>query len=326
MASKALTVNDEARVALVSCMRNEGVFSLEWLAYHIALGFERIFVVTNDCRDGSNVLFDRLEEFGVLVHVPQDVPEGASPQDLGMDLVLAQLRLDGQSHVLHIDSDEFLHVPEGLEVVMKATRGADVVPVPWRLFGDGGMRHWKPGDLVVAQNLRAEPAPVPGQSKSKCFFRVDSFARATDHNPLEPLVDDPVVMNPDGDVLENKSLYQKKAARFRPHDVAVRGRNAVLFHYAIRSEDCFLMKNDRGDGQGKRGEIKYHLGSHWHRMANRNDVEERAMLSHVPKLSETLAEWRSDPELARLEKACQDWFLSRRAKVLTPERRKAWSR
>lgn len=314
------------RTALAACMRNEGIFVLEWLAHHASLGFERIIVVTNDCTDGSDVLLDRAQQMGIVTHIRQDVPDGAAPQDAGMDHVLRLCRDNGLTHVLHIDSDEFLLLDGTLDQLHARTEGADVVPIPWRMFGDSGAKDWTPGDLVTARNTRAEPAPEPGVTKFKCLFRVSSFGRATDHNPLEPLVADPVVMTPDGAHLSNATLRQAKSSRFRPHDVACGARTARLNHYAVRSEDVFLMKNDRGDGQGKTGETKYHLGSNWHRAANRNDVPDSSMAPRLSDIRARLAEWRADPALAAAERACGDWFTARRAAILTPETRADWTR
>ncbi|SNS81225.1 glycosyltransferase family 2 protein [Antarctobacter heliothermus] len=315
------------RIALAACMRNEGIFVLEWLAHHRALGFDPVIVVTNDITDGSDTLLDALAAKGLVTHIAQTVPAGAAPQDSGMDRVLRHARDRGISHILHIDSDEFLALLDGsLADLMTRTEQADVVAVPWRAFGDSGVTHWSPGDLVTERNTHAEAAPVPRETKTKCLFRVASFARATDHNPLDPQVDDPVVMTPDAELLDNRTLYNAKSARFRPHYIAARPKTAQLFHYAIRAQDCFLMKNDRGDGQGRQGEAKYHLNSAWHRKANRNEVEERALADCAPALRKTLAEWRADPAIAKAEKACQDWFIARRAQLLTPENRAAWTR
>ena len=312
--------------ALAACMRNEGIFVLEWLAHHAGIGFDRIIVVTNDCTDGSDALLDRMQALGVVTHIRQDVPQGTAPQDAGMDHVLRLCRDQGLAHVLHIDSDEFLVLDGTLADLHARTAGADVVPIPWRMFGDSGVAEWQPGDLVTERNTRAEPAPEPGVTKLKCMFRVASFARATDHNPLDPVVTEPVVMTPDGAPLSNATLRQAKSSRFRPHDVACGARSAWLNHYAVRSEDVFLMKNDRGDGQGKTGETKYHLGSNWHRAANRNDVPDNSMAPHLADIRARLDSWRSDPEIALLETACQDWFIKRRAAILTPETRARWTR
>ena len=312
------------RTALAACMRNEGIFVLEWLAHHCSLGFDQIIIVTNACSDGSDLLLDRAADMGLVQHIRQTVPPGTAPQDSGMDAVLAQCRAQGISHVLHIDSDEFLVLDVPLAQLMQQTAAADVVPIPWRMFGDAGVVQWVPGDLVTAQNTRAEPGPTPGTTKFKCLFRVASFAAATDHAPRQPLVADPVVQTPDGTGLSNATLYQARSSRFRPHDLACAARSAPLHHYAVRAQDVFLMKNDRGDGQGKEGHGKYRLGSAWHRQANRNDVEDASFARYLPAVRQTLAQWRSDPVLSRLERDCQNWFLARRTAVLTPENRAAW--
>ncbi|MBP0481482.1 glycosyltransferase family 2 protein [Sagittula salina] len=318
-------MTDAPRIALVSCMKDEGPFLLEWLAYHAGLGFDAMVVATNHCTDGSDALLAGLAARGLVHHIDHD-PGDRPPQDAGMDHVLAWARGAGITHLLHIDSDEFLWLEDGLPALMARTSGADVVPIPWRLFGDGGVTAWCPGDLVLERNTRAEPAPVPGEAKFKCLFRAASFARATDHNPLEPTVPDPQVMTPDGAALSNASLYQAKSARFRPHDVAAGAQTARLHHYAVRSEDVFLMKNARGDGQGKRGDSKYRLGSHWHRTANRNDVAAPEMRAHLPRVRALLETWRADPQVRALEEACFAAFAARRAAVLTPDARRAWTK
>ena len=45
-------------VALMSCMRNEGIHILEWLAYHRVIGFGPVVICSNDCADGSDRLLD----------------------------------------------------------------------------------------------------------------------------------------------------------------------------------------------------------------------------------------------------------------------------
>ncbi|KUF12666.1 hypothetical protein AVJ23_02815 [Pseudoponticoccus marisrubri] len=317
-------------MALAACMRNEGPFVLEWVAYHRLIGFDPVIVVTNDVTDGSDALLDRLAQLDAVTHLRQTVPPGAAPQDAGMDHVLALCRDQGIPFVMHLDSDEFLAIlQDDLAEILRRVEGlgADVVAVPWRAFGDSGLRDWTPGDLVLERNTRAEPAPEPGVAKFKSLFRVASFGGASDHMPRAPQVPDPLVIRPDGKALRNAPLFwPETTSRYRPHGTATASARAQVYHYALRAEDVFLMKNDRGNGQGKTGDTKYHLGSRWHRLANRNDVEETRMLSLVPQIRAQIAAWRADPALAACERACHDWFLARKAAVLTPAQRAAWTR
>lgn len=315
-----------SKTALVSCMRNEGIFLLEWVAYHQGLDFDAILIVTNDCTDGSDTLAATLADAGHITHIDQTVPTGQSPQDTGMDLALTWLRDNDFTWVLHIDSDEFLLLDRGaIHDLLADLPQADVIPIPWRNFGDNGLTDWTPGDTVLTAFTRAQPAAEPGVTKFKCLFRVASFARATDHNPLDPTTPDPQVRTPDGQELSNSSLYQAKSARFRPHDIACRTKRARLNHYAVKSQDLFLMKNDRGDGQGKRDDSKYHLGSKWHRTANRNDAPDTEILRHWPETQRRLTALRANPAIQTAETTCQNWFTARRAAILTPERIAEWT-
>ncbi|MFV0512447.1 MAG: glycosyltransferase family 2 protein [Jhaorihella sp.] len=316
-------------IILAACMRNEGLFLMEWLAHHAALGFDRIVVVTNDCTDGSDLLLDRLNACGIVTHIRQSVSPGANPQETGMDHVLALCRTEGHTHVLHLDSDEFLDLDKprlGIRRILEIAPDADIIPFAWRFFGDGGKFAWTPGDLLIEQNPRAERKPDPATAKCKCLFRVASFARAGDHAPMDPLVAEPVVRTPDGRPLNPRSLIRQSTARWRPYTRSASGRGARLSHYAVRSLDVFLMKNDRGKGTGAPVSAKYHAGRKWYETCNRNGPTDTRMPRYLAGIRRILALWRADPETARREQACFDWFLARREALLTPERLEAWVR
>ena len=99
--------------ALFACMRNEGPFILEWVAYHRAIGFAEVIVATNDCSDGSDMLLDALQVAGHVVHLRNIVPAGTAPQDAGMQMALRYLSKDGPEWLCHLDSDEFLNIRSG---------------------------------------------------------------------------------------------------------------------------------------------------------------------------------------------------------------------
>ena len=56
------------RSLILTCMKNEGPFILEWVAYHIAIGFDHFLVYTNDCEDGTDAIWQRLEQMGIATH------------------------------------------------------------------------------------------------------------------------------------------------------------------------------------------------------------------------------------------------------------------
>ena len=311
--------------AVVAAMRNEGLFVLEWVAYHRLIGFDRIVICTNDCTDGSDRLLDVLQDRGFVTHLRTRIPVGGSPQEVGFDTARAAL-FDGDIEwVCHIDADEFLNIGLGLGLVRDLLDEAgegDVIALPWWHFGDAGQTEWR-GDILPTFTT-CETAPDPETVKFKSMFRFRKFAGANDHMPVRPLVDEPVVMNARGEELRNAPLFAPKRAKYRPIPKALRHKSACVNHYAVKSRDVFLMKNDRGDGQGKSSQ-KYYLGSRWHTRANCNDGEDHSIQRHWPGVAAILKDWRADAGIGAAEKACIDWFTARKAHVLTPDTIAAWT-
>ena len=52
---------------VLTTMKNEGAFLLEWFAHHKALGFDRFLICTNDCEDPTTDMVVRLSKMGLSV-------------------------------------------------------------------------------------------------------------------------------------------------------------------------------------------------------------------------------------------------------------------
>jgi Glycosyl transferase family 2 len=311
-------------VALMSCMRNEGLHLLEWLAYHRTIGFGPIVICSNDCDDGSDRLLDLLAQHGAIDHLPNPIPEGEPPQKHGIARSFAHLADSPADWLAHLDSDEFLNLAPGMDTVqdlIAKAEDAHTIALPWRMFGDNGHATW-PGETLRAFTA-CEAAPDPATVKFKSLFRHRAFASASDHMPTQPLVETPLAVNTGGEPLSSACLHGEPVARYRPVEVALRG-GTVVNHYATRSTDTFLMKQARGRGMGA-GIDKYVHKSAWHRRANRNEVQDRSILRRWPEVQAELARLRALPGTAAAEAACRAWFLDRRdrlAPLLTSARKR----
>ena len=67
------------KITLVTTMRNEGPYLLEWIAHHRAAGVSDFLIYTNDCDDGTDALLDVLAAAEIITHVPQ-IPGKRPPQ------------------------------------------------------------------------------------------------------------------------------------------------------------------------------------------------------------------------------------------------------
>ncbi len=321
-----MTEQTREKVVLVSCMRNEGLFVLEWVAYHALLGFKDILVFTNTCTDGSDLLLDRLQALGHVTHVRHEPAPGKSPQINAMEIAFTHPAVTGADWMLHIDADEFLVVTTGdgsVHALLDAVAPADVVAISWNLFGNAGLTEWQGGPVLPAFTL-CQGQPTRRTVNHKSLFRPSKFQYAIDHMPKMPLVDPVIVKNTAGVEINDASLKTARKSRYKAKFKHITFQNAVINHYALKSDDLYMMKNDRGDGQAL-AHSKYFLNSMFYLRYNRNEAENRDILALWPQVQAKMEDLAADPEIRRLNDACLQAYLQRRALVLTPEQRAAWT-
>jgi hypothetical protein len=302
-------------------MKNEGPFLLEWAAYHKAIGFDDIHVVTNNCSDGTDLMLDRLQAMGLVNHIRQTVPEGESPQVNGLRKVMSLPQMAMTGWLLHIDADEFLRVTHGegrVQDLAEHCGRADNIALMWRPFGDNGLRYWR-GGSVLSSFTRCQRRPRPANAGHKSMFRPHRFGSAIDHMPKQPVDKTVLSVNACGERVRSKALFHPSRARYLMSPAKMTWEGACIHHYATRSLDVFLMKNDRGDGMGHERQ-KYCVNSKFFRRHNRNEVADTGILPRAAEAGALAAEWLQDSELRALDQQALRWFQDRRDDFLTPER------
>lgn len=313
---------------VLSCMKNEGIFLLEWVAYYHLLGFDHIVVLTNDCADATDLMLDRMQEMGLVSHIRNNGYGSESPQIHGLSRAKDEIESVGQADwLLHVDSDEFLNIFHGthrIDDLIDVVQRFDACALAWRPFGDSGHKTW-PGGSVLENFPCCDKKPFWSTAFHKALFQPRKFQAMTVHMPKYPVRYDSRQCNAMGEEIDAGALYNMAHERHRGMD---RGKltwdGACVNHYTIKSEDIFLLKNDRGDG-ADRGGTKRYLNSTFHRRYNTNRREDTSIQRHLPELKDRMAEMRADPLLATLEQAAQLWWDNRRARVLTPDRIAQWT-
>ncbi|MFD0859266.1 glycosyltransferase family 2 protein [Roseovarius aquimarinus] len=304
---------------IVTTMKNEGPFMLEWVAYNRMIGFTDILIYTNDCADGTDLIAKRLEELGLAQHRQNPLREGVSPQRTALRDSSRQPVVKEADWLLCADCDEFLNIRVGsgrLDDLYAAVGDADGISVCWKLFGNSGRIEYSE-DLVIDQfdrGLGETEYPNFRSLGMKTLVRNnDRFAKLRVHRPLYHL-DRGDIAWVDGAGKPMPDLYLDhgwKASGGFGHDYV------RLHHYAVRSVDSFLVKRDRGrtnhvdDDQGI---------SYWSNM-NFNTQTDTSLRARVPALRKQLAAMMRDPELARLHREAVTWH---RAKIAELRQREGW--
>ncbi|MDF0594653.1 glycosyltransferase family 2 protein [Psychromarinibacter halotolerans] len=279
---------------IITCMRNEGPFILEWIAYHRSIGFDDFLVFTNDCDDGTVELLEALQDHGVLTTMDnpyQRIEGGMNPQKGALFYANDTEQVARAEWIMVSDVDEFVNIHAGdgtLDALWQAVDAdVDNISMQWRLFGnadvDGYCDEW-----VTDQFDRCAPTfcPSPVQAWAvKTLLRTTGgkfpcgrYKRLGVHRPIDPGAGATEKTNwVDGSGRPVLRKFRENGWRFGTHS---HGYGLVtLNHYAVRSADSFLVKRDRG----RVNHVERDQGlAYWLRM-NFNMERDTSIRRHLPR-------------------------------------------
>ncbi|MEM6306615.1 MAG: glycosyltransferase family 2 protein [Pseudomonadota bacterium] len=241
------------KITVITTMRNEGPFVLEWLAYLWHLGVTHVVVYTNDCRDGTDDLLDHIaRDTGQISHIRQNLTPGQSPQWTALKAAWAHPMVQAADWGMVCDVDEFPDIKCGqgrLADLMTHLGDADAITLPWRLFGNAGHIAFQDAPVVRLFDRCAAPgAAFPlAHTMFKTLFRNTPRVQGLGvHRPRlgqsSRWVDGSGAVLPDG-FARNKNRMSLLGAQPGGHI----GRDLVeLRHYSLKSVEAFLVKSQRG--------------------------------------------------------------------------------
>lgn len=290
---------EAGRTAIVTTMKNEAPFILEWLAYHRAIGVDDFLIYTNDCTDGTDTMLELLERKGLVQH--RDNPFRAmdlKPQHAALQAAESEPLIRDCGWAICMDVDEFINVKIGdgtLGALYAAMGDANMISLTWRLFGNCDVHRYD-DRFLLEQFTTCAPEVVrkPHQAWGfKTLFRnIDIYKKLGVHRP-KGLVPD----------LWSEVRWLNGSGQPMPREMFRNGWRSTLEtygydwvclnHYAVRSAESFLVKRDRG----RVNHVDRDQGlNYWFRM-NHNAVEDRSIQRMIPRLR---AEWDrliADPEI-----------------------------
>lgn len=307
-----------AEKVIVACMRDEALFVVEWVAHHLALGFDRIIVYTNDCSDGTDALLQAMAGALPVEHYDNPGPYEAGTiqkQALALAFDLPQVRQ--AAWVLHIDADEYVNVTVGnrrIDDLIALYPEVDAIALQWRHFGSAGVAAWNGGSVVETFTRCERDVPVPGaeaQIGFKTLFRPQRFKMMGVHSPKLPWRKRvPVVVNSAGVAMPVDALMSKRKSGYPVAAAQCSWDNASLHHHHVKSDDLHLLKHARGDANGRKNSKRL-IGSAFYKLADRNEVESKSLLRFRPQVTPVEAQIRGLPGVVALEAAALTWFTRR---------------
>ena len=240
------------RVSIATCMKDEGPFILEWVAWHKAMGVTDITVFTNDCSDGTDHMLDRLADLGHVQHLPNPAMAVDSTlfQPIAMNYAHHLRAMREADFFISMDVDEFLNVTVGdhtLPALFKATGPFDVLSMSEVNHGCNQREHYERGWLT--ELFPAHQNTAPGKKMAR--RGVKSIVRLSDR--VEILRNHRPYMRDDLGPI----LWLDGSGRPTAHFTADREENGHdcrhtyqmirLEHFPLRSLASYLAKMYRGD-------------------------------------------------------------------------------
>jgi hypothetical protein len=294
------------RITAVTCVKNEGPFLLEWIAFNRLLGVTDFLFYSNDCSDGTDALLDALAARGGLVHLPNPA-EGRNYQMEALKHAARQPVVAEADWLWIADVDEFLNIHVGdhtIPALIAACGDPQAISVSFQFFANDGVERFEDRPVIAQFSRSHNPDLWCAESaiEVKTLVRRDfplkyygahrPFARAGQSAPAWT--------DGAGRGVPPKFLAAANPRRIRRFPAAGARRFATLNHYALRSLDSYLVKNDRGDVNR---ENRAFDDAYWR---ERNDAahEDRSIRRYLPALEEALAALKADPEIAALHAAC----------------------
>ena len=315
------------RTCIVTTMKNEGPFILEWLAYHRAIGVEDFLVYTNDCSDGTDRLLDALQHRGLVQHRanPFRATPDLKPQHAALQAAESEAVVQDCGWAICMDVDEFINVRIGdgtLPALYAAMGEANMISLTWRLFGNADV-HGFEDRFVTEQFTLCAPELVrkPHQAWGfKTLFRnIDIYRKLGVHRPKG--------LRPD---LWGQVRWLNGSGRPMPREMFRNGwRSSVetygydwvqLNHYACRSAESFLVKRDRG----RVNHVDRDQGlNYWFRM-NHNAVEDQSIRRILPAARAEFGRLLADPEIRALHGAAVAAHRAKIAELVADEANRAF--
>jgi glycosyl transferase family 2 len=297
------------RITGITCVKNEGPFLLEWIAFNRVLGVTDFLFYSNDCTDGTDELLDALAERGFVCHLPNPA-QGRNYQMEALKDARAQDVVTQADWVWVTDVDEFLNIHTGngtIPELIKACGEPAAVSVTFQFFANCDVDEYVDKPVIDQFMYSHNPDLWCDQTAQevKTLFQPDFPAQYWGaHRPFLKkdlkMGQRPEWTDGSGrDVPYNFKIAANKR-RIRKFPAAGARNFATLNHYALRSMDSYLVKNDRGDVNRENRNFD---DGYW---LERNDdcYFDDSIQRYLPRLKAEIDMLKANKTIAKLHQQC----------------------
>jgi len=243
---------------ILACVRNEGIYLLEWIAYHRAIGFEWFFLYSNNNEDGSEEMLSALSEAGIITWIDNVVEAKTAAQHKAYSHALSMSPdiLDF-SWVQVVDGDEFVALnPEHFSNINSFSKWieyfkTDAVAVNWRFMASAPL-HGGLQDLHIPltkrnRNLLRLDVSGEGWRLIKSFFKPAYALNSGAHHPVASNNHQLTYRLTNGDLhlWRSPPSGMSHSPGFSDYGVF---NSICIYHYFYKSAEEWIWKSSRNRG------------------------------------------------------------------------------
>lgn len=238
------------KACVLATVRNEGVYLLEWVAYYRALGFEEIYIYSNNNSDGSDKLLSSLANANIITWVNNIVAPKTDAQSKAYSHALSIMpEILDYEWTLIIDLDEFISFNKDIFdtffdfLSWHEHRNVEAIAFNWVYIGSGQKPYWE--NKPITRRLKYQTGQVNPHIKT--IVKTNRVLSSQPHFPRTNERNNLIFYNSNGKPHTfGKSHLPKNmimAMSNEPDD-----KYACLYHFFYRSAEEFLWKWSRNRG------------------------------------------------------------------------------
>ncbi|MDG2339593.1 MAG: glycosyltransferase family 2 protein [Paracoccaceae bacterium] len=296
------------KITAVTCVKNEGPFLLEWIAFNRLLGVTDFLFYSNDCTDGTDEILDALAARGGVTHLPNPA-QGRNYQMEALKNAAQQNIVRDADWVWIADVDEFLNIHVGdhtLPALIDACGDPHAISATFQFMANSGIEEFNDSPVIEQFNLSHNPDIWNDETAQEVKTLIRKDFPLHYYGAHRPFFRSILSKNrrPDwkdgsGRDVPHKFKIAENKRRIRKFPTKGVREFATLNHYALRSLDSYLVKNDRGDVNRENRNFD---DTYW-RERNDQSWEDTSIHRYLPDLNTALATLKSDPAIAKLHNA-----------------------
>lgn len=229
----------EYYLTVCAIAKDEGPYFKEWIEWHRKKGVAKFYIYDNESKDDTRKILTPYIESGIVEY---HYFPGYRKQLAAYDDCIALHRFDSR-WIAFIDLDEFI-VPlkdKSIPEFLNRLEDRPNVEINWLVYGSGGSKHKQPGGMMERFKMHSNPdhllnrhvKSIVDPRRVYCMIGCHEAARISGKGA-----------DSHGNII-TESFRDRK-----PQQDVIR-----INHYAVRSFEEFLEKQNRGRASGKKRTI-----------------------------------------------------------------------